>query len=152
MAVDLSELAGLGAATVEVTVRGRPWVLRALTDLETAQVAAAFVTPKAPLVRDPTRGSLAAPVPDYQDHAFRNATRNWNADVQAARVAVAMGLLLAGDGRTWEQVRGTAAAGEWLAKAALALRSTLSDAETEALAAGVDRAGKAGVMPEPPGG
>lgn len=149
--IDLSELASVGVPTVTVTVRGRAWTVRALTDLETQVIAEAFATPRAPMIKDPTKGSLAAPIADYQDETFRNKTREWNASVQAARVAVAADLRGGVLGNGWN--RGDVANGkDWLRTAATQLRGVLTDAEFEALAKAVDDAGKAGVTEGPPAG
>lgn len=149
--IDLSELAGVGVPTVTVTVRGRAWTVRALTDLETQVIAEAFTTPRAPMIKDPTKGSLAAPIADYQDEGFRNRTRDWNASVQAARVAVAADLRGGVLGTGWEAAKASGGK-DWLRAAAGQLRALLTDAEMETLSKAVDDAGKAGVTAEPPAG
>lgn len=106
-----------GALRRTVKVRGNELVVRALSDAELGRCARAFVRPRAPMIRDSTRGSLAEPVADVQDQSYRDGASEWNADTTAAQAVLAAGL-----------THGGKSGGDdaWLREAVKSLRAVLS--------------------------
>lgn len=123
---ELEDLAA--ASTGTVTLRGKARQVRSLNDLEEQWIAAAFEAPRAPLIPDPTKGSLAPAIRDEQDPAYRDATREWNKNTRAALAAVALDLKLELFGGAWStQVRHQPEKRRaWLIAAAQKMRETFS--------------------------
>ena len=63
--------------TEPISVRGRQMMVRALSARETSRLSRLFPRPMAPLGPDPTKGSLAPPVPNENDPAHRSAFEEW---------------------------------------------------------------------------
>lgn len=117
----LEELTGLKKSE-EMVLRGVVKVnVRGLTMDETRLAQEAFTRPPVPLMKDPTKGSASAPIPNTDDPGYVKAARAHDDDVKAACVAIATGLVDAGAGV------------EPIKAAAAKVRATMHDAEVNAL-------------------
>lgn len=137
---ELEDLAAAG--TGSITLRGKAREVHALNDLEEQWIAAAFIAPRAPLIPDPTKGSLAPAMRDEQDPAYRDAAREWNKNTRAALAAVALDLNLPGAGGAWRTQARHAAPEQrraWLIAAAAKMRETFSTDELIAVERAVQR-------------
>lgn len=83
-----------------VKVRGHDLPIVALSDKLLAKVAEAFTQPRAPMVKDPTKGSMAAPIADVQDDKYRKAVRAWNVETRAAQAVLGLDLAFVFEGQT----------------------------------------------------
>lgn len=115
----------------EAKLRGVPIVIRALTSMELKRCAEAFVRPRAPMIADPTKGMLAASIPDEQNEVYRNGKAEWNANTAAAQAVLAAGLDM-GDPAVAKDAA-------WLAKAVEKLRHTLAADEIIRIVSVADR-------------
>ena len=136
----LSDLIGIetSANTTTATLRGKPVTLRLTSALTQARLEESVPRPRAPMVPDPNRGTLAPKVPDMTDPGYQQASETWAARLQVAEVAVALDLEV--DGRTWDSLADGDERRDWATKAIDQLGSSLTRAEIGLLMGAIARA------------
>lgn len=94
---DLAESLG----TFDIEIAGKTVKAKRLSAYDRRQARAHAPVPVPPLTKkDPTKGSLAPPLPDENDPGFRADFLKWSYRVQAIEIAIALGLKLPG-GLEW---------------------------------------------------
>jgi hypothetical protein len=129
----------------EITIKGRRYRVRALSDTQVQASAAAFPAPVPPVTIPRGRGSAAPPEPDPYDPDFQTASRIYRRRILAAQAVLALDL--EHQSRRW----GGASFGDayavtperlaWLAGAAEHLRQHTAPALIDAIVAESDRLG-----------
>lgn len=78
------------ASSCTVVLRGRPVELRLTSALTQARLESAMPRPRAPMIQDPNRGSLAPRISDENDPEYVAAMEERDWKMQIAEVAIAM--------------------------------------------------------------
>lgn len=117
--------------TTGVKFRGKDLILTRLSAALTMAVSEAFPTPRAPLFKNPLKGSLADPEPDYEDPKYKTELRSVFKKREAATIALAVGLEVTGVGKA--PPAGESGFKVWCEKAAAEIMADLDDAEMIAL-------------------
>jgi hypothetical protein len=123
------------ASSCVVVLRGKPVELRLTSALTQARLESAMPRPRAPMIQDPNRGSLAPPVPDENNPEYVAAMEERARRMQIAEVAIAMdfevprpGDLLEGT-RRWTDCQSVADREAWASAAIDVLGSALTQTE-----------------------
>jgi len=133
---------GRKLCTGTVEVRGQELSIAAISDKVLQRVAEAFAQPRAPLIKDPHKGSLAPSIVDAQDEKYRKLVRAWNVQTRAAQAVIALDLAFTFEGQSLKmsEVMGfdDAAFGVRLQAAVEQVRNVLDTGEIDRVVEAVD--------------
>lgn len=87
----------------EVSVRGEQIPIRMLRESESSALTRMYPMPVAPLMQDPSKGTLAPKVENLNDPVFVVADRAWTKQRYALEVLIATGSVVLGADEAWNR-------------------------------------------------